>query len=71
MLICKSWGRVIKVKDKEWVFSNAGPLAWNSLPADLQNIPVTSTFKKYLKTYLVISAMNIFVFGVSQIYFVM
>jgi len=36
----------------ERAFSYAGPLAWNSLPADLQNIPDTSTFKKRLKTYL-------------------
>jgi len=40
----------------ERAFSYAGPLAWNSLPADLQNIPDTSTFKKRLKTYLFNSA---------------
>jgi len=33
-----------------------GPLAWNSLPADLQNIPDTSSFKKRLKTFLFYSA---------------
>ena len=36
----------------ERAFSYAGPLACNSIPADLQNIPETSTFKKRLKTYL-------------------
>ena len=36
----------------ERAFSYAWPLAWNSLSADLQNIPDTSTFKKRLKTYL-------------------
>ena len=40
----------------EGAFSYAGPLAWNSLPADLQNIPDTLTFKKRLKTYLFNSA---------------
>jgi len=37
-------------------FPNAGPLSWNSLPADLQNIPDTLTFKKRLKTFLFNSA---------------
>jgi len=36
----------------ERAFSYAGPLAWNSLPADLQNIPDTLAFKKHLKTHL-------------------
>jgi len=40
----------------ERAFSYAGPLAWNSLPADLQNIPDTSTFKRSFKTYLFNSA---------------
>jgi len=32
----------------ERAFSYAEPLAWNSVSADLQNIPDTSTFKKRL-----------------------
>jgi len=40
----------------ERAFSYAGPLAWNGLPTDLQNIPDTSSFKKHLKTYLFNSA---------------
>jgi len=40
----------------ERAFSYAGPLSWNSLPDDLQNIPDISTFKKRLKTFLFNSA---------------
>jgi len=40
----------------ERAFFYAGPLSWNSLPADFQNIPDTSTFKKRLKTFLFNSA---------------
>jgi len=40
----------------ERAFSYAGPLAWNSLLADLQNIPDSSSFKKRLKTFLFNSA---------------
>jgi hypothetical protein len=35
----------------ERAFSHAGPAAWNALPPDLRNIPVSTTFKRQLKTH--------------------
>jgi len=47
------------VFNQDWAsraFSYAGPIVWNSLPAHIQNMPDTSTFKKRLMTYLFNSA---------------
>ena len=41
----------LKLKFGERGFSYAGPKAWNSLPANLQELTNTDTFKKQLKIY--------------------
>ena len=42
----------LKLKFGERGFSYSGPKAWNSLPANLQELTNTDTFKKQLKTHL-------------------
>ena len=41
----------LKLKFGERGFSYAGPKAWNSLPANLQELTNTDTFKQQLKIY--------------------
>ena len=40
------------LKFGEWVFSVAGPTAWNSLPPDIRSMTSTPAIKKKLKTFL-------------------
>ena len=51
-------GKVLKIPKRnlksfgELSFSFMAPSVWNSLPADLRNLPTLSQFKSYLKTFL-------------------
>jgi len=49
----------VKTKFGERAFSFAGPVTWNSLPAELCSISDSSVFKNKLKTYLFNMAFNI------------
>jgi len=49
----------LNTKFGERLFSHAGPVPWNSLPADLRAISDCSCFKSKFKTYLFQSAFNI------------
>ena len=42
----------LRLKFGERGFSFSGPKSWNSLPANLQELMNTDTFKKQLKTHL-------------------
>jgi len=42
----------LRTKFGEWAFSISGPASWNSISAELRNIPDTSVFKNKLTTYL-------------------
>ena len=44
------------LKFGERAFSYAAPVAWNSLPGELQRLDDTNTFKKQLKSHLFTSA---------------
>jgi len=41
-------------------FSYAGPVAWNNLPADIQAISDTSSFKQSVKTHYFRIAFNVY-----------
>jgi hypothetical protein len=41
----------LRTKFGERAFSHAGPATWNALPPDLCDIPVSTTFKRQLKTH--------------------
>ena len=45
-----------KTKAGERAFSVAGPLAWNSLPVTVRQLSSLSSFKRDLKTYLIIAS---------------
>ena len=48
----------LKTKFGECAFSFAGPVTWNSLPAELHFISDSTVFKNNLKTYLFNMAFN-------------
>jgi hypothetical protein len=49
----------LRTKFGERAFSHAGTAAWNALPPDLRNIPVSTTFKRQLKTHFFKIAYNL------------
>jgi len=51
-LTCDMWLLRLKTKFGERAFSFAGPVTWNSLPAELRFISDSTVFKNKLKTYL-------------------
>jgi len=50
------WSSLHNTKVRWTIVFFAGPCAWNSLPADLQEQSNTKTFKKQFKTFLFTSA---------------
>ena len=48
------------LKFVEWVFSVAGPAAWNSLPTDIWTTSSTPAVKKKLKTFSVLCDTKLF-----------
>ena len=49
----------LKTKFRKRAFSFAGPVTWNSLPAELRSISDGTVFKNKLKTYLFNVAFNV------------
>jgi len=49
----------LKTKFGKRAFSFAGPVTWNSLPAELRSISDSTIFKNKLKTYLFNMAFNV------------
>jgi len=49
----------LMTKFGERAFSFAGPVTWNSLPAQLRSISDSTVFKNKLKTYLFNMAFNV------------
>jgi len=47
-----------RTKFGERTFWYAGPAVWNLLPDDLRRTPTINSFKRKLKTYLLISAFS-------------
>ena len=50
----------LKLKFGEQGFSYAGPMAWNSLPANLQELTNTDTFKKFTENIFASLRIQIF-----------